>query len=307
MNYSYVKYWLIFGGALAVSMVALAYSCSQQRIDSTPRVAEDLRGQDSEQVLVRPDQPTAEPSRSVTRSESLVNYRTLDPGEWSAQDYENFIPLICGTAVHQLKIGAGQFALPDYYAWMSRLDRGLARGPVLEILRGDDIGMVTAAAYTAGVVDIPEATPLLIDAMQRKQRGRWVNNGSLSQAYFLHCAAALGKRAARGDEQALQFLSTHTTEGSWKSSEIRLLSLDEETSSQYLARYTIDGLVFCPTEAAIEAIQRGRSSYEWADERIRLMRAFIESGDDLEKYHAELTTAGLVQNKYLEPEEGVSE
>ena len=293
----------VVAGAVLVVLLAAVGILSCSRVVPSPNDVSTVEPRPSETDGVDPGGADRD-GRAISpgeQEEVLVNYAAVTPAEWSAEDYDELLPLICSTAVHQFKIGAGQFPLVSYYEWVAQIDPELARRPLTHILQGEDVGMITAAAYITGVIEMDDATPLLIDAMQNKQQGRRMDEGSLSQAYFVQCASALGKSASRGDRRALEFLTSHSTADSWSSARLRLLSLDEETSQRYLAGYTVDGLVFCPTEESIAAIERSRSSYKWADERIRLIRRFLESGDTLEEYHKELTTAGLVHNKYLDP------
>lgn len=227
----------------------------------------------------------------------LVRFDKLDPRTWVADDYRFFLPLLCETAAYQYRVGGNQYIQSKYYDWVSMLDPALAQEPLRAILAGDDASLIAPAAYYACILDLQHVTPLLIEALTVKQRGRRVSHQA-GQAYFRYPSIALGCFAARGNQEALSFLLPRTRPEAWRGMEFLLLSLNHEESVQRMVWATVEGLTYCPTDNSEEAIAASAGVHEYWHDHIDLIQAYRRTKDTLAQYHRELIINSYIDNKY---------
>ena len=237
-------------------------------------------------------------AKAGVQEHELMNYTTADPATWSQEQYDTNIPRFLGTTVYQFNRYRGPFGDERYYQFLDKMDPNLARGPLLSALRHGGLGTKTAAAWILAVLDVREATPLLITGLTEDLRGKTWRYDSEVVSYLATYCDALGLLAGNGDPDAAAFLLSHTTSESWRGLNFKGEVETAEETVEGLVAVAVEGLMFYPSDRTIEAIRRSAPVNAAVDFQIEMIRLYQSSGDDLATYHRELILHGYIRNKY---------
>ena len=280
MNKISPKVVLTLGGICALVLVAV-WIVSGAADRNAPRIA-----------------PMSEPLRSSSLTSSqrvciateLAEMLRFLASTSSQRRYDEYIPLVCERASKLM-----WYALP--YDWARSIKPDLAKGPVLNILAGRDTHPIKAAAFLAGSFHMEEATPLMIDLLTTRFAGsEWPR--FQSQSVLVHAVQALARMAAHGDRKAGQFLITYANADAWRNISYGVADLDQAGSAEFVWYRLVGNLVYYPCEDSIRVLQE--SEYEWKENRVALIRAYLASGDSIEEYYREIQDRGILSNKYVQ-------